>query len=51
LDRKARLRLLALGRDGVDLVNEDDGRRVLLGLLKRLAQVGLALACARRARA
>jgi len=38
------LRLLALGRDGVDLVDEDDGRRVLLRLGKHLAQVGLRLA-------
>jgi hypothetical protein len=28
--------LLALGRDGVDLVDEDDGGRVLLRLLERL---------------
>mmetsp|Transcript_7662 Transcript_7662/g.16937 ORF Transcript_7662/g.16937 Transcript_7662/m.16937 type:complete len:557 (+) Transcript_7662:788-2458(+) len=39
------LRLLALGRDGVDLVDEDDGGRVLLCLLERLAQVRLRLAC------
>ncbi len=37
------LRLLALGSDGVDLVDEDDGRRVLFRLLKRLPQVALAL--------
>jgi len=36
--------LLALGRDRVDLVDEDDCRSVLLGLLKRLAQVALTLA-------
>lgn len=30
------LRLLALGRDGVHLVDEDDGRRVLLRLLEHL---------------
>jgi hypothetical protein len=28
--------LLTLGRDGVDLVDEDDGRGVLLGLLEGL---------------
>ena len=33
--------LLALRGDGVDLVDEDDGWRVLLGLLKCLAQVAL----------
>mmetsp|Transcript_22949 Transcript_22949/g.54586 ORF Transcript_22949/g.54586 Transcript_22949/m.54586 type:complete len:636 (-) Transcript_22949:718-2625(-) len=38
------LRLLALGRDRVDLVDEDDGGRVLLGLLEGLAQVRLRLA-------
>ena len=36
--------LLALGRDGVDLVEEDDARRVLLRLLEDAAQLGLALA-------
>merc|ERR1719352_223940 len=35
--------LLSLGSDGVELVNEDDGGRVLLGLLKSLPQVALAL--------
>jgi len=35
------LRLLSLGRDRVDLVDEDDGGRVLLRLLEGLAQVGL----------
>ena len=38
------LRLVALGRDAVDLVDEDDRRRVLLRLLEDLAQVGLGLA-------
>ena len=38
------LGLLTLGRDGVDLVNEDDRGRVLLRLLEGLAQVGLGLA-------
>src|SRR2546421_4185568 len=33
--------LLTLGGDGVDLINEDDGRRVLLCFLKSFAQVGL----------
>lgn len=32
--------LLTLGGDGVDLINEDDSRRVLLGLLEGLAKVG-----------
>ena len=36
--------LLSLGGDGVEFVDEDDGRRVLLGLLKRLPQVRLRLA-------
>ena len=40
----AHLRLLTLGGDGVDLVNEDDGGRVLLRLLERLPQVALRLA-------
>eukprot|EP00962_Isochrysis_galbana_P021853 scaffold6456_cov98-Isochrysis_galbana.AAC.4 len=35
------LRLVALGRQRVQLVNEDDGRRVGLGLLKHLPQRGL----------
>lgn len=35
--------LLPLGRDGVELVDEDDGGRVLLGLLERFPQVGLGL--------
>jgi hypothetical protein len=30
------LRLLTLGRNGVDFINEDDGWRILLSLLKRL---------------
>ena len=38
------LRLLALGRDRVDLVDEDDRGRVLLRLLEGLAQVRLRLA-------
>ncbi|KAF7013502.1 hypothetical protein CFC21_027584, partial [Triticum aestivum] len=38
------VRLLAVGRDGVDLVHEDDGRRPGLGLGEHLAQVVLALA-------
>merc|ERR1719440_2620001 len=38
------LRLLALGGDAVDLVDEDDRGRVLLRLLEGLAQVGLGLA-------
>jgi hypothetical protein len=36
--------LVSLRGDGVDLIDEDDGGRVLLGLLKGLAQVGLGLA-------
>mmetsp|Transcript_28922 Transcript_28922/g.62307 ORF Transcript_28922/g.62307 Transcript_28922/m.62307 type:complete len:339 (-) Transcript_28922:583-1599(-) len=36
--------LVSLGGDGVDLVDEDDRRRVLLRLLEGLAQVGLRLA-------
>ena len=36
--------LLTLGGDGVDLVDEDDGGRVLLRLLERLPQVALRLA-------
>lgn len=40
----SRAHLLTLGRDRVNLVDEDDGGRVLLGLLERLAQVGLGLA-------
>lgn len=32
------LRLLALGRDGVNLINEDDGGGILLSLLKSLRQ-------------
>ena len=36
--------LVALGGDGVDLVDEDDGGGVLLGLLEGLAEVGLGLA-------
>ena len=35
--------LLPLGCDGVQLVNEDDGRRVLLRLLKSLPEVTLRL--------
>jgi hypothetical protein len=35
-----------LSRDGVDLVDEDDGRGVLLNLLERLPEVALALALA-----
>ena len=35
--------LVALGGDGVDLVDEDDGGGVLLGLLEGLAEVGLGL--------
>ena len=35
--------LLPLGCDGVQLVNEDDGRRVLLCLLKNLPEVTLGL--------
>mmetsp|Transcript_30444 Transcript_30444/g.64131 ORF Transcript_30444/g.64131 Transcript_30444/m.64131 type:complete len:464 (+) Transcript_30444:1281-2672(+) len=35
--------LLPLGRNGVDLVDENDGRRVLLRLLERLPQIGLRL--------
>src|ERR1041385_8031072 len=38
------LHLVALGRDGVHLVDEDDAGRVLLGLLEGLAQVLLGLA-------
>ena len=38
------VRLLALGRNGVQLVDEYDRGRVLLGRLERLAQVGLGLA-------
>mmetsp|Transcript_12337 Transcript_12337/g.18993 ORF Transcript_12337/g.18993 Transcript_12337/m.18993 type:complete len:771 (-) Transcript_12337:482-2794(-) len=38
------LRLLALGCDGVNLVQEDDRRLVLLRLLEGLAQVALGLA-------
>jgi len=34
------LRLLALGRDGVHLIDEDDGGRVLLCLLEHLGQGG-----------
>mmetsp|Transcript_1988 Transcript_1988/g.3116 ORF Transcript_1988/g.3116 Transcript_1988/m.3116 type:complete len:251 (+) Transcript_1988:1337-2089(+) len=37
------LRLFALGSDGVDLVDENDGGRILLRLLECLAQVGLRL--------
>mmetsp|Transcript_24647 Transcript_24647/g.39055 ORF Transcript_24647/g.39055 Transcript_24647/m.39055 type:complete len:588 (+) Transcript_24647:303-2066(+) len=33
--------LVALRRDGIDLINEDDGRGVFLRLLKSLAQIGL----------
>ena len=33
--------LLSLGGNGVDFINEDDGRRVLLRLLERLSQVAL----------
>ncbi len=33
--------LLALGRDGVDLVDEDDGRGVLAGVFKKVAAGGL----------
>src|SRR4051794_38344877 len=33
--------LLTLGSDGVDLINEDDRRRVLLRFFKSFAQVGL----------
>lgn len=33
--------LLTLGSDGINLVDEDDGRRVLLRLLECLAQIGL----------
>lgn len=35
--------LVTLGGDRVDLINEDDGGRVLLGLLESLSQVGLRL--------
>ena len=35
--------LVTLGRDRVDLVDKDDGGRVLLGLLERLAEVRLGL--------
>merc|ERR1719267_405892 len=38
------LRLLALGGDGVNLIDEDDGGGVLLSLLESLAEVGLGLA-------
>lgn len=37
--------LLSLGGDGVNLVNEDNGRGVLLSLLKSLTQVALGLTC------
>merc|ERR1712212_1215018 len=37
--------LLSLGSNRVELVDEDDGRRVLLSLLKSLSQVALALTC------
>ena len=36
--------LVTLGGDGVDLIDEDDGGSVLLGLLKGLAEVGFGLA-------
>mmetsp|Transcript_4031 Transcript_4031/g.11812 ORF Transcript_4031/g.11812 Transcript_4031/m.11812 type:complete len:432 (-) Transcript_4031:97-1392(-) len=36
--------LVALGSDRVDLVDEDDGGSILLGLLEGLAEVGLGLA-------
>mmetsp|Transcript_3034 Transcript_3034/g.7689 ORF Transcript_3034/g.7689 Transcript_3034/m.7689 type:complete len:505 (+) Transcript_3034:1102-2616(+) len=35
--------LLALGSDGIDLVDEDDGGGVLLRLLERLAEIGFGL--------
>jgi hypothetical protein len=35
--------LLSLGSDRIDLINEDDSGRVLLGLLERLPQVRLGL--------
>lgn len=35
--------LFTLGRDRVNLINEDDRRRVLLGLLKCLPQIALTL--------
>lgn len=35
--------LLTLGRDGVDLIDENDGGRILLGLLKGLPQIALTL--------
>src|SRR3546814_10675158 len=41
------LNLAALGRDGVDLVDEDDGRRGLRRFLEQLAQLLLALAIGR----
>mmetsp|Transcript_18095 Transcript_18095/g.28613 ORF Transcript_18095/g.28613 Transcript_18095/m.28613 type:complete len:619 (-) Transcript_18095:383-2239(-) len=38
------IRLVSLGRNTVNLVDEDNGRRILLRLLKRLAQIGLRVA-------
>lgn len=35
--------LLALRSNGVDFIDEDDGRRILFRLLERFAQVGFAL--------
>lgn len=39
----AYLRLLTLGSNGVDFINKDDGRRILLCLFEGLAQVALRL--------
>lgn len=39
------LRFLALGSNGIDLIDEDDGRRILLRLLEGLSKIALALAC------
>lgn len=45
LQTAAYLCFLTLGSNGVDFINEDDCRRVLLCLLKSLAKVTLRLSC------